>query len=377
MSRTCALRVAVVGMPWPVETFIDRLLGGLSRAGLDVAIFGSRSPTAEWLEGGSFSWHPSPWNSPVEVMRSGAWRELPGTARSIASRRGLGSHDVLYVPWINVAAEHPEIFELGVPVVVSCRGSLIAVAPWNPRRAVLRSALRRVFDRATAVHCVADAIADDAHQLGMPRSKATVIRPAVPIDEYPLTTRRKQTGRLRVISIGALNWVKDLESTLGSIRSAVESGVDAELTIVGDGPDRDRVLFSIGDLGLDGRVRLAGRLAPSEVARELRSHDALLHTSCSEGISNAVLEAMASGLPVVTTGVGGMAEAVTHGVEGYLTPVRDWRSAGEALAVLANDVPLRRRMGLAARRRIERDHALEGQVVAFARLLSSSAGRHR
>ena len=89
----------------------------------------------------------------------------------------------------------------------------------------------------------------------------------------------------------------------------------------------------------------------------------------SEGLSNAALEAMATGLPVVTTDCGGMREAISDGVEGFLVPVRDVERMSAALGRLAGDAELRARMGAAARDRVLKEFTLERQVRAFTELL--------
>jgi len=105
-----------------------------------------------------------------------------------------------------------------------------------------------------------------------------------------------------------------------------------------------------------------------------------LLSSLSEGISNAALEAMACGLPVVTTDCGGMREAVTDGIEGFVVPVRDPEAMAEALLRLWKDPELRRRMGEAARERVLREFRLDQQISAFLALfkdvIESSANRY-
>ena len=83
---------------------------------------------------------------------------------------------------------------------------------------------------------------------------------------------------------------------------------------------------------------------------------------------------MACGLPVVTTDVGGMAEAVTDGVEGFLVPPRDPAATAGALYRLWAQPELRRTMGAAGRRRVQRDFALDDQIDAFAGLLRRAGG---
>jgi glycosyltransferase involved in cell wall biosynthesis len=103
----------------------------------------------------------------------------------------------------------------------------------------------------------------------------------------------------------------------------------------------------------------------------LQSAHAFLLSSLSEGISNAALEAMACGLPVVTTDCGGMREAVTDSVHGFVVPRRNPDAMAAALSRLIGNSPLRSSIGSQARERVLRDFTLNHQVDAFVRLYRS------
>jgi glycosyltransferase involved in cell wall biosynthesis len=107
---------------------------------------------------------------------------------------------------------------------------------------------------------------------------------------------------------------------------------------------------------------------------ELREADVLLHSSLSEGVPTVVLEAMACELPVVVTDVGGVSEAMSDGVEGFLAPARDAGALADALERLWSDPELRRRMGSAGRERVLSDFQLERQIDRFAALYGSLIG---
>src|SRR5690606_8816581 len=70
--------------------------------------------------------------------------------------------DVIYFPWNSAAISHLPLFELGMPVVLSCRGSQVSIAPHNPRRPELADGLRTTFQQAAALHCVSEAICEEA-----------------------------------------------------------------------------------------------------------------------------------------------------------------------------------------------------------------------
>src|SRR5262249_52987224 len=162
---------------------------------------------------------------------------------------------------------------------------------------------------------------------------------------------------------------------LTAVARLAERGVPVRFEIIGDGPERQRVLYTAHDLGLGGSVGLLGGLDPERVRDRLRSADCFLLSSLCEGISNAVLEAMSCGLPVVTTDCGGMREAVRDGEDGFVVPVRQTRAMSDALAALAADAGLRRRMGASARERVVSDFGLDRQVGRWGALCRAAAER--
>ena len=245
------------------------------------------------------------------------------------------------------------------PVVVSCHGSDLRIDPLLGDR--YREPLRAVFERADLVHCVSDELARHAIALGLEPSKVfvhpwgvdtTFFRPAPEREaRVPNSSRRART--LRVVSVGRLHWVKGYEFALQALAQVRRAGVEIEYTIIGNSDDKELliVLATVRDLDLEPHVHIRGRLSRNEVVEALQAADVFLLASLSEGLSTATLEAMAVGLPVVVTDVGGMREAVTDGVEGRVVPPRDPAALAAALLELAADAPLRAAMGERGRRR--------------------------
>jgi glycosyltransferase involved in cell wall biosynthesis len=158
-----------------------------------------------------------------------------------------------------------------------------------------------------------------------------------------------------------------------AVRRLLDAGARARLSIVGSGNEEQRIRYTIRDLGLETHVTLHGALLPDAVRALLDDADLFVHSSLGEGISNGVLEAMASGLPVVTTDCGGMREAVTDGPDGFVVPVRDVAAMTAALVALTGDAGLRQRMGRAARATVEHRFALDQQIASFASLYQQLA----
>jgi sugar transferase (PEP-CTERM/EpsH1 system associated) len=122
------------------------------------------------------------------------------------------------------------------------------------------------------------------------------------------------------------------------------------LVVVGDGPLKDRLREQAVALGIHDLVWMPGDR--SDIPALLRAMHIFLLPSLAEGISNTVLEAMATGLPVVATDVGGNPELVRHGVSGYLVPLQDEVRLAQAVSELVDNPQLRQAMGRSALERI-------------------------
>ena len=165
MPESGRLRVLVVGLSWPPETFLVRLIRGLAAAGVDVLVSSSHQAGGAWpFEAGVTRVDAPSWSGPVPlrlgrlavmgiraVFRSGPeWRTLVGHGyrsgrfgerlrvwNRLLPYAGV-SFDVVYFPWSSAAIDHMALFDLGRPAVISCRGSQIHVAPYDPQRGRLR-----------------------------------------------------------------------------------------------------------------------------------------------------------------------------------------------------------------------------------------------
>lgn len=176
-----------------------------------------------------------------------------------------------------------------------------------------------------------------------------------------------------VVAVGRLQRPKDpltLVRALNRLRSEFSA------VIVGDGPERARLEAEIGRLGLEGVVVLAGGRA--DVAAMLARADVFVLASTSEGLPLSILEAMAAGLPVVASSVGGVPEAVEDGETGLLVPPRDPVRLAAALERLLVDPALRRRLGSNGRERVLEHFSLEtcrqAHVAVYRRALARREG---
>ena len=261
--------------------------------------------------------------------------------------------DVVHLGWLTAASEWPDLLlAVDAPIVVSCHGSDLRIDPLRGDR--YRKSLATVFERADLVHCVSDDLARHAIAFGLEPSKVFVRAWGVDTAFFrPAREREMHAPVLRVVSVGRLHWVKGYEFALQALAQVRRAGVEIEYTIIGNGDEKELLvmLATVRDLDLESHVRIRGELSRNEVVEALQVADVFLLSSLSEGLSTATLEAMAVGLPVVVTDVGGMCEAVTDGVEGRVVAPRDPAALAGALLELAADAQLRATMGECGRRR--------------------------
>ena len=146
---------------------------------------------------------------------------------------------------------------------------------------------------------------------------------------------------VRFVTLGRLSLQKNHLLMLHAFRAALDRGISATLVIAGDGELKDKLTAEVGLLGLTDQVSFVGYL--EDVAPLLASADIFVLSSDYEGLPIAALEAMASGLPILSTDVGGMRDLVSD--NGILVPKEDSGVLSEAMVVLARNADLCLTMG--------------------------------
>lgn len=161
-----------------------------------------------------------------------------------------------------------------------------------------------------------------------------------------------ETG-FRLGAVGRVEYRKDHITLARAAAQVLKAEPKATFLLAGDGPDRSRLEAEIEALGIAERFHLLG--TRQDVPRLLHHLDVYVLSSTTEGLSLSILEAMAAGLPVVATRVGGNAELVTPGETGALVPASDPQALAEALLEVLRAPARRKAFGAAARRQV-REH---------------------
>ena len=179
-------------------------------------------------------------------------------------------------------------------------------------------------------------------------------------------------GELGVGIVARLDPIKAIDVLLEAFARMARARPRARLIVIGGGPEAGRLHALARSLGIDSRVRFTG--AVPDAARLLGGLDLYVSASRREGLSLAVLEAMALGLPVVATRVAGHLDAVSDGVTGRLVPPDQPDTLGDALeSLLGEPAAARRALGEAGRRRVEQRFGVERMAAETAALYRAVA----
>jgi glycosyltransferase involved in cell wall biosynthesis len=268
---------------------------------------------------------------------------------------------------IRPAILHASLFHANLPGRVLGRLAGLPVVICSERTMAMEPEWRYRVNRWTIglVDCVIAVSANVrdfcVSHIGLPAEKLVVIYNGV---QVPASSSSPREARAELglpsdgLVIGAVTRLDPVKGGDFLIRALVQ--VDASLVIVGDGPERATLEALTGDLGLAGRVHWLGHRR--DVPRLLPAFDLFVQPSLHEGLPNTVLEAMAAGLAVVATAVGGTPEVVLDGVTGLLVPPGNPDALAGAMATLLRDCDLRHTMGRAGRERVAEHFTVERMV---------------
>ena len=192
-----------------------------------------------------------------------------------------------------------------------------------------------------------------------PQAKWRIVPNGVPIPPCIASIDQLQPTFL---FLGNLGKQKGAEDLVRAAQIAIRKGFDGQILLAGKEttPGQSNTLERlINELNLQSHVRLIGVISGETKVNVFKSADCFVLPSHAEGLPMAMLEAMSYGLPVISTKVGSVPEVITDGVEGYLIEPGDIESLADRIFRLGQDVALRKRMGKAARERIERCYSLD------------------
>jgi glycosyltransferase involved in cell wall biosynthesis len=240
-----------------------------------------------------------------------------------------------------------------LPYVISLRGSDVPGA--NARlkldyRILGPLVFKPIWQKASALVACSEGLKARALQF-LPSAEIQVIPNGVDLQRFCPAQNQTDSRELRLLTVGRLSVTKRLPLLLEMIELLRAEGGQAHLTVVGGGALEAELRQQLGERSLRDAVTLLGRREGSEMPEIYRQHDLFVSASMQEGMSNAMLEAMASGLPIVTTRCEGVDELI--GDNGLVVEDARPKTLAAAIRRLVEDPALRQAMSVAARKKAE------------------------
>lgn len=222
---------------------------------------------------------------------------------------------------------------------------------------------------ASFVACASEFVRAQAMRVCSPADwpKLRITPCGLDFSQLPTIEAESSSKAARLICVARFSPEKGHIGLLHAFRNALDQGTDAQLILVGDGPERENIEHTISDLNLQNFVLLQGILSEDAALAEIAASDALALASFMEGLPVVLMEAMALGRPVIAPRVAGIPELIAHEEDGLLFTPANWDDLTEQLSRLLNNSILRKRLGLAAKEKVAKRHNV---TTAFDPLIS-------
>lgn len=340
------MRIGLVlpAVPGYSETFFVNKIKGLQSHGHEVILFVNGVGTKKMFENATVIAAPQLSGNPMFLLQIGysflrlvlfhfktvlAFYRLEQKDRSsffsILKRMLSNSHllrarlDWLHFGFGTMALEKENIAQaIGAKMAVSFRGFDYYVYPLKHP-----DCYQKLFSKPVRYHVLSERMKEGLVRQGMSENKILKITPAIDINQFSFSNNLKPQKYLKIVTVARLHWIKGLESTLESLALLKQKGIHFQYTIVGDGPEKERLQFLAYQLGLTDDIIFTGKLSPDEVKIALEQSDLYLQYSIQEGFCNAVLEAQAMGKLCIVSDAEGLAENIVDGRTGFVVPKRN------------------------------------------------------
>lgn len=364
------------------ETFIYDTVTEMDRQGVDCHVL-TRSRANEEerpYDKVHLAEMPGRWNLPRLGYRApatlGLWGDVE-THKWPVYRARLRRHLVCIDPDVvhaqfgpNGVMIAPVAEALDIPLIVTFHGYDISILP---RKEKVRQRYLDLFDRANVLIGVSDHNSSRLEALGAPMEKIRTVHNGTRLDRFNYTnpSERFDGNSVRLLHVGRLVEKKapiDLMNAFSLAQDKVGDQVDLRLTVAGNGPLRDQLLRHIEAMGLEREVSYVGGISHEEVQRLMEeSHFYVLHSKTAsdgdkEGQPLTVIEATATGLPVISTRHSGIPDVVIDGETGYLVAEEDVEAMADRIVHLARHPEKWETMGRAGRDHVEKHFDLAKQV---------------
>ncbi|MFC1794121.1 glycosyltransferase family 4 protein [Planctomycetota bacterium] len=240
-----------------------------------------------------------------------------------------------------------------LPYIISLRGSDV---PGQHARLqldykILAPAFRAIWKKASALVACSEGLKERA-LLFMPSVSIDVIPNGVELERFFPAETSEKSKVLRLLTVGRLSVTKRIEMLIDAVEILHRTASKIRLTVVGGGKIEQQLRKNVAERELSDVIKIVGRMDSGKMPEVYRNNDIFISASMQEGMSNAMLEAMASGLPIVTTRCEGLAELIDG--NGLIVEQDNVEEIAKAVKRLADDPELCKQMSTAARKQAEK-----------------------
>ena len=364
------MKVAIYSGTIPAPVFIESLIQSLAEQGVSVYLFGRKTSSENYNNRGNRVFlTPSHGILRIGFVLIQIVRLLVTTPgryiRLFIHYRKISKNDsIRFINWwckvLPVVNHLPDIFHIqwakalpnwfflkdlfGVKIVLSLRGAHINYSPLANEYLAIQ--YRELFPKVDYFQAVSRAIVNEAGKYGAEEKRIKVIYSGAHTEllQYYRKKDWKSDNPFRFISVGRFHWKKGYHFALSAISALVAGDIPVHYTIITQDQPTEEILYQINDLTLQDHVMLRHPTNQEEVYNKMSLSDCLLLPSVEEGIANVVLEAMAIGLPVISSDCGGMKEVIEHKKNGFLFHKRDVNHLSQMMLDMINRDPIERKL---------------------------------
>ena len=295
----------------------------------------------------------------AQIQPSGASdviRFLRATVPLVRHRLRTEHYDLVHLFFSPATGAMLPFLGLGdVPLVVSHRSAV-------PSHTLVRTLTRWIWRRADRVVAVRESLGHEIRR-ATPSLRYAVIPDGVDLTRFRPTLRRRSTARVHLLAVARLLEREGLDDLIRAL--AMLDPERCDLEIAGAGPDELSLRQLAAGLGISDRVFFSGTPERETLAKRYRESDIFVLPAREEAAGDVLVQALASGLPIVATNVGGIPEMVEHGENGLLVATRDPAALASAIRHLVDQPELRARMGRQNRANAEARLSWERIVIRY------------
>ncbi len=383
------MKIAIYSGSIPSTTFIENLIKGVALEH-EVLLFGKQTVPTKY-KSPNIKIYGTPKNKIVNVMITlfrvltlmilypkrfaHLWKELKPYSGWHKRRHALSrlvpvilhKPNIFHIQWAKDIKQWVFLKDkFGVKLLLSLRGAHINYSPIADVE--LANTYKALFPKVDRFHAVSKAIAIEAQKYQADKEKIEVIHSPIAKTTFDAfrVFEKSNTNCFRMVSIGRFHWKKGYSYAIDAVKLLKEQGVQVHYTIIASNAISEDIVFQIHQLGLENEITILEGMPQDVLFKKVQRFDAVILPSLEEGIANVILEAMALGVPVISTDCGGMTEVVIPNKTGWLVPVRDPESIAKAVQELMQmpEIELQR-MTLNAHQFVKKNFNAEASIAQF------------